>query len=139
MARGGRRQGTPGVAYSNRADLNTARAPQTGLKTAAAGGMAPPTPDPAAVVSGAQPVQVPPPAGISPDSVPALDDPSGRPSEPLTAGIPFGPGEGPPPDPNRADLVAMRRHLPYLENAAKDPNTPQSVLTFVRYLRGLEG
>jgi hypothetical protein len=33
----------------------------------------------------------------------------------------------------------MRRHLPYLENAAKDPNTPQSVLTFVRYLRGLEG
>ena len=35
MARGGRRQGTPGVSYTNRTDLNVAHAPQQGTRQGA--------------------------------------------------------------------------------------------------------
>lgn len=74
--RGGRRQGTPGVSYANRTDLNVQRAPQTGTQTAAAGGFEAP-------------------AFTTPDQVPKLDDPSARPTEPLTTGLDAGPGDGP--------------------------------------------
>ncbi len=33
--------------------------------------------------------------GLQPGQVPTLDDPSARPDEPLTAGLPIGPGPGP--------------------------------------------
>lgn len=76
--RGGRRQGTPGKGYTNRTDLATNRAPQTGTTTAATGG------------SG-----MPEQSFITPDQVPRLDDPSARPAEPLTHGLSLGPGGGP--------------------------------------------
>lgn len=76
--RGGRRSGTPGVGYSNRTDLLTQRAPQTGQQTAAAGAQAVPS----------APV-------ITPDMVPKLNDPTARPNEPVTAGLMNGPGPGP--------------------------------------------
>jgi len=82
MARGGARTGQPGKAYSNRTDLLVARAGQTGTDTAAAGGVqAPP--------------QQPQPMMKTPDMVPRLDDPTARPSEPVTHGMALGPGGGP--------------------------------------------
>lgn len=98
MARGGRRQGTPGVSYANRTDLNTDRAPQTATTSAASGpSQAPPMPTQ---------------AFMTPDQVPKLDDPSSRPTEPITEGLSTGPGRGPeaigavPPNPMAASVEA---------------------------------
>lgn len=50
---------------------------------------------------------------IGADEVPNLSDPSARPAEPVTAGLPYGPGAGPDalgaisPDPVRRHLQAM--------------------------------
>lgn len=58
--------------------------------------------------------QTPETAGyIGPDDVPNLSDPSARPNEPVTNGLPVGDGEGPEalnafaPDPVRQTLQAM--------------------------------
>lgn len=82
MARGGRRQGTPGKGYSNRTDLMQPqnRAPQTATATAASGG---------------QGQAAPQQTFIQPEDVTALDAPSSRPDEPVTAGLMSGPGAGP--------------------------------------------
>jgi len=77
--RGGRRQGAPGTSYANRTDLNVARAPQQGTVTAAAGGQAAPAQQQ---------------SFIPPEGVPKLDDPSARPTEPVTTGLDIGPGDG---------------------------------------------
>jgi hypothetical protein len=72
MARGGKRQGTPGAGYSNRTDLLTNRAP-----------VAPTPPAPSAV-------QAPDASGapyLTPDQTPFPTDPSQRPGEPVTAGL----------------------------------------------------
>ncbi len=89
MPRGGRRQGRPGVAYSNRSDLN-AKVPimaapdqpygEAGAQRASQ--QAVPLRNPSAVA--------PPP---SPGSV-DLMGPSARPGEPVTAGVPSGAGPG---------------------------------------------
>lgn len=39
--------------------------------------------------------QQPPMQGLAPGEIPTLSDPSVRPNEPLTAGLPSGPGPGP--------------------------------------------
>ena len=83
MARGGRRQGTPGVSYSNRTDLNNSHAPSQGTQTAASAGVRAPA------VAQQQPQY-----SLTPDQVPRLDDPSLRPDEPLTSGLDIGPGVG---------------------------------------------
>jgi hypothetical protein len=72
---GGRRIGTPGVAYPQRTDLNASAAPRTG----------------------STPQQGPPqgPSGyIPPDQVPNLTDPTSD-DRPVTDGLPVGPGRGP--------------------------------------------
>lgn len=114
MARGGRRQGTPGVSYSNRTDLNTAHAPQTGTQTAASGGVRAPAPP-----------QQQPQFSVTPDQVPRLDDPSLRPQDPLTSGLDIGPGVGAaglgpmPSDPSLLGIRAayMRNPTPELRRA----------------------
>ena len=85
--RGGRRQGTPGKGYSNRTDLNVQRAPQSGLQTAAGGGVAPPSPAPSAAPS------APAQQFLTPDQTPFPTDPTARPGEPVTAppNLPFVP------------------------------------------------
>jgi hypothetical protein len=40
---------------------------------------------------------------------------------------------------NNADLAAMSRHLPWLVRAAAQPDTPLSVINFVRYLQSQVG
>lgn len=96
MPRGGRRTGKPGASYGNRTDLNgsglhskqygdgAARAAATAAVPVAA-----PQAPPAAVQ--AAPAA---PAGPVPGSFPDLLDPTARPDEPTTAGLPFGPGAG---------------------------------------------
>lgn len=92
MPRGGRREGTPGKAYSNRTDLTSAVAPsqhygdrvareaqQKALPLAQ-------RPDLAALTM--------PPQGM-PTPSPGLFRESERPDEPVTSGLPLGPGAGP--------------------------------------------
>lgn len=101
MPRGGRRQGTPGKAYANRTDLTS----QYGEGSAAAGGLQAPIEQ--------QPLMGP---MVGADQVPNLDDMTARPTEPVTAGLPVGPGSGPealgpmppaPMDPVRQVIQAM--------------------------------
>lgn len=100
MPRGGKRQGTQGHAYSNRTDLAQDYSSQG---NAAAGEMAP------------NPSKPMPPL-VTADQVPNLFDPTARPEEPVTAGLPIGAGPGleavgpmPPPvaDPVRQAVQAM--------------------------------
>lgn len=110
MARGGARQGTPGVGYQNRTDLAMDRAPQQGTVTAAAGGQAAPAGPPT----------------VPADLVPDLNSPTNRPGEPVTAGVDAGPGPGagftpqPPTaqDPVRSALEAIMLVAPSQEARA---------------------
>lgn len=84
MPRGGARNGKPGASYSNRSDLNqpvrtTQNQPygQAGQQQAAQ-----------------RAIPLPQTSGVMPQPAP-LDAPTARPQEPLTAGIPSGPGPGP--------------------------------------------
>ncbi len=105
MPRGGRRQGTPGANYSNRSDL---QAPKPLAPTAAPGqtyGVAagqlraeqavPMAPPPSAAGGAGPPGALPsPPAGPLPGASP-LGRTTERPNEPVTHGLPVGPGAGP--------------------------------------------
>lgn len=97
--RGGSRNGAPGTAYSNRTDLNVAAAPAEGrahgavsadLAAQQAVPMGPPPGTAAPNSLTPSPVASPLPGELTP-----LDAPSLRPSEPVTAGAPVGPGPGP--------------------------------------------
>lgn len=101
MPRGGSRQGIPGKGYSNRTDLAQNYEPGN----AAAGGIKPQPQRP--------PMAMP---AIGADQVPNIFDPTGRPNEPVTAGLSVGPGAGPevlgpmpppPADPVRQAIQAM--------------------------------
>lgn len=97
--RGGPRQGTPGKAYTNRSDLSVPKAQFTGQAYGAAKAQA----DAQAAVpvaaapgdqAAAQAARQPAP-GPNPGTLGGLLDPTARPDEPLTAGLPTGPGVGP--------------------------------------------
>lgn len=107
MPRGGKRQGTQGKAYANRTDLTSNYGPKG---SPASGGMEPPRDQ--------TPLMSP---GIGADMVPNLGDPTMRPGEPVTAGLPVGPGAGPealgpmpppPMDPVRQVVQAMMMVAP---------------------------
>lgn len=125
MPRGGKRQGTPGKGYANRTDLGMQ--PNMEKNTAASGGMTAPT--------RSQPLPLP----VYPEDTPNLTDPTNRPMEPLTDGLPVGPGRGPESltnrDPRLADTAALKKWLPLLNPLADNPEVPDSVRTLVRYIR----
>lgn len=145
---GGARQGTPGTAYGNRRDLNGPKLPTQvgpsaeygqGERLRRAQQAVPMAPSPA-------PAAAPPPgagAGGGATRIAPPGDftrPTERPGEPLTTGIPSGPGAGPEalaatnrPDP---ELEALRQYLPTLELLASQPNASPSARMFVRRLRG---
>lgn len=95
MARGGKRQGTPGKAYANRSDLQAAKAP-TGLpygehKALIDAQHAIPLPE---TPTGAAPVPTST-TGAAPAALGDFARPTERPTEPTTAGLSLGPGPGP--------------------------------------------
>ena len=115
--RGGRREGTPGVAYTNRTDLNKARTAEfkgqtygTRVEQVEAQRQ---VPIQAPSVPGAAGTAARPLEGPSPGTLGNLLDPTARPDEPITAGLPFGPGPGPsvwsPPDPEARAIDRLRQ------------------------------
>ena len=128
---GGKRQGTPGKAYSNRTDLakDMMPLPEAGTRTPASGGMGQSGEE---MMKAAQNA----PRPIYADDFPNLKDPTTRPSEPVTAGLPTGPGPG-PSDQRRADAQAIKQWLPLLEPLTQDPTTPDSVRQFVNFIRSV--
>lgn len=100
--RGGRRKGTPGQGYSNRTDLAVNYAPTAPQ----------PVTPPAAAFPGEKPAE---PAMIYPEDIPKLDDPTGRPHEPVMSGIT---NTGPSDDPTMAELRAAYAANPTRQLAA---------------------
>lgn len=142
MARGGRRQGTPGKGYANRSDLAVSR--DMSQNTAATGGMQPPTGGTPSPPQGALPVSDGQTGGVpaffrGPDDSPNLTDPTQRPGEPLTSGLSSGPGPGPEAitqDTRAADTAKLRKWLPILALAVEKPDTPVEVKNLYQYVKG---
>jgi hypothetical protein len=114
VGKGGARQGTPGKSYSNRTDLNVSHSPQTGLTTAAAGGLPAPSGAPPQADLGPR---------LTPEDTPSPTDPSAFPSEALTTR----PNFLQPPDADEATMLIrslmtvspnpdLRRLLAKMEN-----------------------
>lgn len=117
MPRGGKRQGTPGTAYSNRTDLMTNY--DQAKPSAGTGGM-----------------QMPP-LSIYPEDTPNLTDPTNRPGEPVTAGLISGPGPGPTnSDPRLEETRNLKKWLPLIEPFLDSPEVPNSVRSLVKYIKG---
>jgi hypothetical protein len=130
MPRGGARQGTPGKGYSNRTDLMASMKPPAPgqVNPTAAGGM---TAAPQRPQQGA-PSGMPMP---SPDDTPMLNDPTAYPDEPVTAGLPVGPGPGPTNN-LMQETQQMKRYLPLIQPFLDRPDVPDSVRSLYRYIRG---
>lgn len=92
--------------------------------TPAAGGIQPPR-------------EMAPVMSAYPEDTPMLLDPTQRPDEPITAGLPVGPGPGPDiMDPRVAETRNLKRFLPLIEPFLDQPDVPESVTALVKYIRG---
>jgi hypothetical protein len=130
MPRGGKRQGTPGKGYSNRTDLTS----DYSAGSPASGGMVTgPTAAPAGPATPPGPPPTTPQPTSYPEDSPMLSDPTNRPDEPITAGLPTGPGPG-PADATAGDWTALKAKLPDLKAAAEWPDTPVIFKYLVSYL-----
>jgi len=120
--KGGARQGTPGQAYGNRTDLNMPistvpnqeygkATQQQAAQSAVPMASSPVATAPAPAAPAPARAQVP-----APGSLPHLD-PTQRPEEPVTAGIPFGPGPGP-------EAIVQPRNMVSNELGAMTHNSP---------------
>lgn len=139
---GGARQGKPGANYPNRTDMQLAPRAAPGQSYGAA---AEQLRGQEAVPMGAPPTAVPPvgggaPAGEVPMPPPPtpLAAPTGRPDEPITAGLAMGAGAGPEAlgmeevDP---DMMTLIQQLPALEKIASLPGSSIASRNMVRRLR----
>ena len=63
-----------------------------------------------------------------------LFDPTQRPNEPLTAGMSFGDGYTPTPEPTTGRFAVVSKYLPELNSMAQDPNAPQSFKLFMQFI-----
>lgn len=96
MARGGRRKGQPGKAYGNRTDLNGTKAPIARIPGQEYGAQAEQVRSQQQIPMGQPDLATMLAGSPTPDQAPSLlSAPSARPAEPLTAGLPSGPGPGP--------------------------------------------
>jgi hypothetical protein len=99
-----------------------------GMNTAATGGVEA-APSPHGVAMG---------PSMTPDDTPNLLDPTMRPDEPITAGLPVGPGPGPAETPavkKSNDLQVVKQYLPDLEEAARWEDAPASFKHLVNMIR----
>lgn len=138
MPRGGKRSGKPGGLYPNRSDLRgpgTPDIPKQEFQGQPYG----------AATQQAQAQQVAPvaaPPMPAPGSLGAFNRPTERPDEPITAGLPSGPGPGPEvlgalgEEPDQGELRDMAVYLPMLEMLASLPDSTMATRNFVRRLRG---
>lgn len=121
MPRGGKRQGTPGKGYSNRTDMGMSY-DMANSQTAATGGMTAPQP---------------PMLDKYPEDTPGLLDPTARPGEPVTSGLPSGAGPGPEVmDPRMDETRELKKFLPLIEPFLNRPDIPESVIALVKYIKG---
>lgn len=114
MPPGGTRTAKAGATYANRSDLNGS-ADATygdGVNAEVVRTATPNTPRPPAPTSGGGGM-------VGPGAIGPLDAPTDRPDEPLTAGLPIGPGPGPAGmaalpeiNPDIERLRALARHYP---------------------------
>jgi hypothetical protein len=83
--------------------------------------------------------------GINMPQLGTLMDETNNPSEPITAGLDFGPGPGSEALPKQfqnntrpqENMQIVQDYLPDLAMAAQSPNAPDSFKRFVNYLAGL--
>jgi hypothetical protein len=73
-----------------------------------------------------------------------LFSPTQRPDEPVTAGAPFGPGDGALMNPgmdsiNKSDARSLVKYLPGMMAMAEDADAPEGFKRFVRHLRNMQG
>src|ERR1044072_3488759 len=138
MPRGGRRAGAPGKAYGNRTDLNQTKLPAASYPMggnqgygeqkammdaqAAVPVASPPSPGPSA----------PPQAGPLPGGLGDFARPSDRPHEPLTHGLPTGPGGG--PEVLKTMPTAGARNL--LQAMAQQPYASDDIRMLLNILQG---
>lgn len=114
MPPGGARTGAPQTAYSQRRDLNAGTQPIRSAKSKVQGDRT--RRETAQSIMPLPATGRPPPPG----SIPSLTAPSERPNEPITAGLPVGPGVGPealgapaaPTSDALFDLRALARQYP---------------------------
>ena len=140
MPRGGRRAGTPGMAYGNRTDLNQQR--QTPIMRVGGqpyGAQAEQVRAQKAVPAGPSPAVSPTTPGfaappVTPTQVVPISAPTMRPNEPVTAGTDLGPGVGAPP-PTLDNAETIRQWMPALERLASMPEASAQTRNFVRFLR----
>ncbi len=78
------------------------------------------------------------PASALPSATPLTDE-TGLPGQPITDGIPIGPGANslnlPPADTDNPDMQLIINSLPILEMWASQPGTTASTKEYVQYLR----
>ncbi len=85
-----------------------------------------------------EPIPAPQSAGyMTADDTPNLLDQTNRPQEPLTAGLPMGPGPGPTTmkDQSAITTATLKQYLPALEASANMPNMPPEWIQLVQYIR----
>jgi hypothetical protein len=64
----------------------------------------------------------------------SLFDPTGNPDQPVTDGVPVGPGYSPPAPVNQ-QYAMVAKYMDQLETMAADPSAPDTFKTFVTYVR----
>jgi hypothetical protein len=151
MPRGGRRSGAPGKAYANRSDLSVNKGPVPvgnfagsnvpyGTGAALAESQAqmpvssPQAPAPTAGPPGL-PGQPQAPPGPAPGSLGDFHAPTERPGEPITHGLPSGPGGGP-------EVLATpttRPALGLLQQVANQPFASDEVRNLLKNLQARGG
>jgi hypothetical protein len=80
--------------------------------------------------------------GINLSPIGTFNDPTNNPSEPITAGVDFGPGPGSEALPSgftsdarmKENMQVAQQYLPDLAFAAQSPSAPDSFKRFVNYL-----
>jgi len=104
------------------------------------------TPPPAAPVATPAAPAAPPPtpaaAPMPPGGAGAFNRPTERPDEPVTTGLPYGPGPGPEAvqanvNQDALDVQHWQRYMPQLEFMASQPDASQSMINFARRVRSM--
>jgi len=71
----------------------------------------------------------------SPDDTPMLSDPTQRPDEPITAGLPIGAGPGPTGFDQKQERQSLKRYLPLIDPYLNAEDTPDSVRMIYRLIK----